>query len=207
MDPPSRAACVVLTAAWAATQDEDAMRHPAVSAVLVESSALQVDDLRRALWLPRRPDARRTLDALLSRAAHPGTLAFTAHRGHLLVHGLSAVAMRRFWLDLSRDGPRVLAFRLTERLALNWWCVYEQGRVVRQVDERTGRDFGGRQAFEPPRSAAEAPSDRIRVVYRGLAGCELEHDFDPSVEVDVWNVQADGPAPRRAEADAPGAAG
>jgi hypothetical protein len=166
------------------------------SVVLVRGADVGVDAVRRLLWLPRQPDARRSSASLLARAAHPGVIGLSGTMGRVLVHGLTAVAMRRTWLDLSRDGASVLALRLAETAGLTWWCLYEGGKIVRQVDERTKRDFGERLACERRRESIEPYAARLHAVYAALAGATLDENLGGDLEVDCWHVDADAPVPR-----------
>jgi hypothetical protein len=132
--------------------------------------------------------------SVVERAAHPGRLAITQHDGYVLVHGLSALGWQAAWLEFSAAACRVLALRLTERLPLNWWSLFEDGQRVRMFDESTGRDLGERRGFEPPRRPEERPSARIRALYRAMTERAVEDDIDLEADVDIWLL--DGAAPR-----------
>jgi hypothetical protein len=152
--------------------------------------------VRRALWLPRRSDARRRLREVVRSAERPGTVAVTQHDGYVLVHGLSALSIQKEWLAFSADRCRVFAFLLVEGRTGNSWALYEEGVRTRVFDERAGRDEGERRPFEPPPSRDEQPADRIRALYRALTERDVGEDLDLDADVDVWFVGERTPEPR-----------
>ena len=166
---------------------------PARSLVVIAGASASSDSVRRALWLPRTPDARRPLGEVLRAATRPGTLAITQHDGYVLVHGLSALTFQKDWVALSADGCRVFAFLLLDGAVGNSWALYEGGRRIRTFDERNGRDEGERPPYEPPPDREEAPQDRIRALYTALTERDVGADLDPEQEVDVWHVAAPSP--------------
>jgi hypothetical protein len=165
----------------------------ALSMVVVGGASASSDSVRRALWLPRIPDAVRPLRDVVRAAARPGTLAITQQDGYVLVHGLSALTFQKDWLALSADGCRVFAFLLVEGVAGNSWALYETGRRIRVFDERNGRDEGERPPYEPPPDREEPPSDRIRALYTALTEHEVGEDLDLEGDVGVWFTGAAPP--------------
>jgi hypothetical protein len=162
------------------------MEFDALSMVVVGGASASSDSVRRALWLPRTPDAQAPLLDVVRASARPGQIAITQQDGYVLVHGLSALTFQRDWLALSADRCRVFAFLLLEGRAGNSWALYEDGRRRRAFDERNGRDEGERLPYEPAADDGEPPSARIRALYTALTEAEVGEDLDLSREVGVW---------------------
>lgn len=162
----------------------------AVSRVVVCGASASADSVRRALWLPRVPQGRSPLGSLVRQSTQPGPVAITQHAGYVLVHGHSALSWRREWLTLSADAGRVFAFCLLDLIPATCWALYENGRLTRAFDERTGREEGARRPFEPAPRRGAVPSEHVRALYRALTDQDVAEEMDLDAEVGVWFVES-----------------
>lgn len=165
------------------------MAGPSLNLVVVCGASASRDSVRRAIWLPREPDAWHPLRSVLRVGMRRGTLAVTQHEGYVLVHGASALAMEREWLAFSADRCRVLSLRLPDDAAGVCWSLYEDGRRSRRVEPAAGIDEGEPRPFEASPDGTPDPATRVRVLYRALTDREVGEDLDLGAEVGVWFVE------------------
>lgn len=167
---------------------------------VVRGPHASAEAVRRALWLPRIPDATCPLRELLSGSRGEDHLGLRALPGRIFVYGRAVPGLVAAWRELSRDRGQVLTLFHDAQVLHEDWAIYQNGERVRAVRRNEGPDgeavvseSGPPHPLEPDLVEQDPDlTDRQGALHLAVAGFEVE-DHDATVLVPVWRVQAPSP--------------
>ena len=166
-----------------------------VATVVLEGDGIDADTVRRALWLPRKPDVTTTIEEVTTHEYDDDHLGIFAVDGRVHVFGWSVTQIEDAWLALTKAGGRAVVMTFAENFDGNSYEIFEGGEKVRgwtQPEATDGEPYVGEpHALDPEWDEEEHPAEVVNILHKRVAGEDmygmvLDKYFES--ELPAWRV-------------------